>query len=341
MVQVSMPSFKTYKRTGVSVGAGNRATLGSVTLEVGGATETVEVKAAAPVIQATTGERSFTITTESVENLPLANRSFTALTSLAPGVTGNNRIGGGGGNNIMLDGVSAVDTGSNAILLQMNVESIAEVKVLVSGYQAEFGRSAGVQISAVTKSGTNRFKGSVYDVERTPTGMPNSKTNILNGTAKNTLRERDFGYSIGGPIGKPGKSNKLFFFYSHEYARAPRAARSTTSACRRQAERNGDFSQTLDNNGNLYNLIKDPQSTAACNVEHRANPGGASGRRRARQDPGQPLLLARTGDPEPVSDAEHLGAGWATTTRPRRRPRRRWRGSRPSAWTTSRRRTCA
>src|SRR3954447_4532372 len=107
-VEVSMPSFKTLKRTGVTVGAGNRNSLGTLTIDVGGATETVEVKAEAPMIQATTGERSFTITTESVENLPIANRSFTALTQLAPGVNGNNRIGGGGGNNIMLDGVSAV-----------------------------------------------------------------------------------------------------------------------------------------------------------------------------------------------------------------------------------------
>jgi len=158
-VEVTMPSFKTLKRTGVAVGAGNRAALGALTIDVGGATETVEVKAAAPVIQATTGERSFTITTESVENLPLANRSFTALTSLAPGVTGNNRIGGGGGNNIMLDGVSAVDTGSNAILLQMNVESIAEVKVLTSGYQAEYGRSSGLQVTATTKSGNQPVQG--------------------------------------------------------------------------------------------------------------------------------------------------------------------------------------
>ena len=54
----------------------------------------------------------------------------------------------------MMDGVSTMDTGSNRPLLQMNVESIAEVKVLTSGYQAEFGRASGVQVTAVTKSGT-------------------------------------------------------------------------------------------------------------------------------------------------------------------------------------------
>ena len=72
---------------------------------------------------------------------------------LVPGVVGTTRQGGGGFNNIMMDGVSTMDTGNNGQLLQMNVESIAEVKVLTSGYQAEFGRSSGLQISAVTKSG--------------------------------------------------------------------------------------------------------------------------------------------------------------------------------------------
>jgi len=269
-MEVTMPSFKTLKRSNVVVSPGSRVSIEGLVLEVGGASEIVDVKGEAPLVQANTGERSFTITTDSVDNLPIANRSFTALTSLTPGVSGNNRIGGGGGNNIMIDGVSAVDTGSNSILLQMNVESIAEVKVLTSGYQAEYGRSSGLQVTAVTKSGTNRFRGSVYDVERNSDWNSNSHTNILNGDPKTVLRERDFGYSIGGPIGKPGGNNKLFFFYSHEYA--PRTAGNDVRNFRvpTALERQGDFSQTTDNNGNLYTLIKDPLSTAACTASNNA-----------------------------------------------------------------------
>ena len=117
----------------------------------------------------------------------------------------------------MMDGVSVMDTGSNRPLLQMNVESIAEVKVLTSSYQAEYGRSSGLQITAVTKSGTNRFRGSVYDVERNSDWNTNSKTNKLNGDPKTISKERDWGFSIGGPVGKPGGNNKLFFFYSQEF----------------------------------------------------------------------------------------------------------------------------
>ena len=84
------------------------------------------------------------------------------------------------------------------------MESIAEVKVLTSSYQAEFGRSSGLQVTAVTKSGTNRFHGSMYDVERTSDWNANSRVNILNGDPKTTSKQRDWGYSIGGPSGSPG-----------------------------------------------------------------------------------------------------------------------------------------
>ena len=74
----------------------------------------------------------------------------------------------------MMDGVSTMDTGNNGQLLQMTPEAIAEVKVLTAGYQAEYGRSSGLQITAVTKSGTNQYHGSVYDVMRNSDWNSNS-----------------------------------------------------------------------------------------------------------------------------------------------------------------------
>src|SRR5690349_421767 len=274
-LQITMEGFKTLKRTGVVISAGDRTSIGTLTIEVGGLTDTVQVTAESPIVQARSGERSFTVDREAVENLPIASRSFTQLAILAPGVTvdANNtpqRIGGGGDPNIMMDGVSTMDTGSNRPLLQMNVESIAEVKVLTSNYQAEYGRSSGVQVIAVTKSGTNNFRGSVYDVERNSDWNANSKTNILNGDPKPIVKEKDWGYSIGGPIGKPGGNNKLFFFYSQEFS--PRTAGNNFVRYRMPTalERAGDFSQTLDNNGNLYPYIKDPLSPAPCSAANTA-----------------------------------------------------------------------
>ena len=279
-IQVTMDGFKTMKRPGISVSAGDRVGLGTMSIEVGGIAETVNVQAESPLVQTQSGERSFAIMTQAVENLPIANRSFTALASLAPGIAGTTtgnipRIGdrsssGGSNSNVMMDGISTMDTGSNSILLQMNVESIAEVKVLVSGYQAEYGRSSGAQVSAVTKSGTNQFRGSAYDVMRNSKWNANSKTNILNGDRKVKVNEKDLGYSIGGPIGKPGGRNKLFFFYAHEFA--PRTGGGDPVRFRfpTELERRGDFSQTRDNNGNLFPYIKDPLATGTCSASNQA-----------------------------------------------------------------------
>ncbi len=323
-VEVTMSGFKTLKRSGIIVGAGNRVEVGTLTIEVGGMSETIEVKGESPVIQSNSGERSFTIPTESVTNLPIANRSFTQLALLAPGVTtdGNStpqRLGGGGDPQIMMDGVSTMDTGSNRPLLMMNVESIAEVKVLTSGYQAEFGRASGVQVTAVTKTGSNRFRGSVYDVERNSDWNSNSRQNILNGNPKNIAKERDFGFSIGGPVGKPGGSNKLFFFYAQEFSPRTRGNEVVNYRMPTAAERQGDFSATTDNNGALYPYVRDPRLAGACTAQDQAacfRDGGVLGKIPAN-------MLYQTGlnilNLYPLPTTENVPAGQAfnyTGTRP-------------------------
>jgi hypothetical protein len=280
-IQVEMPSFKTLNRQGLIIGAEPRVVIGTLTLQVGGANEVIEVKAESPLIQAASGERSFSIGATAIENLPIANRNFTGLAGLAPGVDGTGRVGGGGDSNIVMDGVSTSSPGNNAIMIRLNTESVAEVRVLTSGYQAEYGRASGVQITSVTKSGTNRFRGSIYNVERNSDWNSNSRMNILNGDPKTVLRERDFGYSIGGPIGKPGGSNKLFFFHSHEIE--PRTAGNNIVRFRLPTalERAGDFSRTTDNNGNLYPFIKDPNVAGACSAADQTacfRDGGVLGR---------------------------------------------------------------
>ena len=258
-VEITMDQFRTVRQTGISISGGDRVTVATLTLDPGGAAETVNVVSEAPLIQASSGERSFTIATSSVENLPISGRNFASLTQLTPGVTGTTtRLGGGGQNNIMMDGVSTMDTGNNGQMLQMNVEAIAEVKVLTSGYQAEYGRSSGLQITAITKSGTNQIRGSLYDVERNSDWNENTWANVKNNVVKTIQKERDLGYSIGGPIGKPGGSNNLFFFYSHEYRPRESGAQVNRFRVPTAAERAGDFSASTDQNGapipNLYRL---------------------------------------------------------------------------------------
>ena len=130
-VQVEMPSFRTLKLSGIAVSPGARIVLPPMTIEVGGASEQLVVTAEAPLVQTASGEKSFTVATESVSSLPLANRSYDALLGLMPGVNstpGNltpaSRLGGGGDSNFMLDGATAMDPGVNRPAMRVSVEAI-------------------------------------------------------------------------------------------------------------------------------------------------------------------------------------------------------------------------
>src|SRR5207237_82910 len=111
-VQVEMPSFKTLKHAGLFVSAGSRVAIGTLTIEVGGASETVEVKAEAPTIQSASGERSFVVEPVTFENIPFVNgqRNYATLATFAPGVDGTARQGSQGQNTFTMDGVLTMDT---------------------------------------------------------------------------------------------------------------------------------------------------------------------------------------------------------------------------------------
>ena len=278
-VEVTLSGFKTSRQTGVRLSGADRVSVPTLTLTVGGAAETVTVTAETPLIQASSGERSFAVPSLLIENLPINHGNFTSVVALTPGViaggasAGGTRLGGAGQNNIMMDGASAMDTGNNGQMLAMNIESIAEVKVLTQGYQAEFGRSSGLQITAVTKSGTNGIHGSLYSIRSDSKWDTNSWVNQKNGDAKPVRSANIYGYSVGGPVGKPGATNKLFFFYSHEFRPTNNAINGGNPIRLRvptAAERAGDFSQTRDNNGALFNLIRDHTTNLPCTAANTA-----------------------------------------------------------------------
>jgi hypothetical protein len=285
-IQVEMPSFKTLRRSGLIVSPGSTVAIGALTIEIGGATEVITVKGESPLVQLATGEKSTSIDPAMAAALPLNNRSYVALLVLAPGVnvdpnslasqltTGSantnppaTRIGGGGDGNYMLDGVTTMDPGVNRPASRISSEAISEIKIDTFGYQAEYGRASGLQINAVTKSGSNKYRGSLYDVERHSSfGYANSKTNILNGDPAPFVDERDLGWSIGGPVGKPGGNNKLFFYYNQEFN--PRTVGNRVFRYRvpSELERQGDFSKTTDNQGNPFPFIKNPAVNGTCSA---------------------------------------------------------------------------
>jgi outer membrane receptor protein involved in Fe transport len=295
-VEVTLDAFKTVRRTGIAVSGGDHVGIPPLTLEPGALAETVTVVAESPLVQTQSGERSFAVAAEQIEHLPIGRGNFTNLTAFTPGVisggasAGGTRLGGAGQNNIMMDGVSAMDTGNNGQMLNMNIESIGEVKILTQGYQAEYGRSSGLQITAVTKSGSSQFRGSAYDVMTKSDWNENSWVNQKNGDPKPKNDTKTLGYTIGGPVGKPGGTHKLFFFYAHEY-RPSNTAINGGSPIRLRVptalERAGDFSQTLNTNTNgestgvINPYIKDPLSSSPCsatNTKGCFQAGGVIGR---------------------------------------------------------------
>ena len=164
-VEVEMLAFKKSSLPGVALTAGSRISVGTIVIQVGGLNETVVVTGELSLVQTESGERSFDVSTESVASLPLQNRSYFGVLALAPGVvpaSGNTvvtRLGGGGSNNYMVDGAVTMDPSVNRPIMQVSVEAVEEVKVQTSGYSAEYGRASGVQVNAVTKSGTNVMHG--------------------------------------------------------------------------------------------------------------------------------------------------------------------------------------
>ncbi len=286
VLRVGLAGFKTLTRPGIIVHAGDRVSLGVLTIEVGEIAETVTVLADSPQLQLKTAERSFTVEGQAVQNIAVNGRGFLNLALLAPGVVSTAAPGTAPGahtlsangqrtnsNNVQIDGVTDMDTGNNGgPMVEVSLDSIQEVKVLTSNYQAEYGRSAGAQISAVTKSGGRAFHGSGYWFRRDDDLNANTWINNRNTptTPVPPLDHRDLGYTIGGPVLLPGWNadrTKLFFFWSQEYQ--SRLNPQTTPVRVRvptDLERQGDFSQTRDNAGNLFPFIRDYTTGLPCSA---------------------------------------------------------------------------
>lgn len=295
-ISIEANGFKRQERKGVVLVANDKLTLGDLALEVGANTEVVNVTADATVIQAESGERSYAVQGEVVRNLGVKTRSFINLATLAPGVIANTSDGQTNdiqnisvngvrqnSNNIQIDGITAVDTGNNGASSNIPLDSIGEFKLLTSTYQAEYGRSSGAQIIAVTRSGTEDFHGSFY-YYRQHTGLnANSFSNNRQGLTRGISDQKQIGYSIGGPVyfpwfGEKGPTlwsgkKKLFFFWNQEWAprTTPNSARNVRVPT--ALERTGDFSQSLNSSGTkLY--IKDPLVSGTCtSANTAANPG--------------------------------------------------------------------
>jgi len=171
-LRVTMMGFRTVEQTGIVLTATERLSLPAIELAVGGLEETIQVTATADRVQTTSGERSAVISANELVDRGLKGRDpLGTLMTLpgivdtsnrdAPGSTGGLSINGQTSIAFAYDGITSKDTGSNGgNFARPALDSIAEIKVQASNFQAEYGRSSGATIVVVTKSGSSQFRGS-------------------------------------------------------------------------------------------------------------------------------------------------------------------------------------
>lgn len=275
-ITVTATGFKRYERE-LAVTANDRLTLPAIRLEIGDVTETVSVTAEAVRIQTQSAERMGLIDSSQTENIPLKGRDYLGLVKLLPGVVDTQNRNAPGWNNfssisingnrtgtvnLTLDGISSLDTGSmTGPYLAPSIDAVAEVKVLLTNYQAEYGRSSGGTINTVIKGGTQEFRGGAYYFLRNEALNANEFFRNRGKLERPLYRFNYPGYFLGGPIYWPGKFNrqkdKLFFFWSQEFLPRNYPTALVQRTFPTAAERQGDFSASRDQGG-VPIVVRDP-----------------------------------------------------------------------------------
>ena len=291
-IKVSIEGFKTYEQQGLKLGATERVALRAITLEVGQLSEQVTVQAEATLVQTNNAARSGLVDRQKIDDIALKGRDFAGYLKLLPGVVdttnreapGWGSMGGlsingrSGGFNFSYDGVTSKDTGSNSGNYSAPaLDSIAEVRVQTSNFQAEYGRSSGATITVVTRSGSKDFRGSLayYKRDDSLNGNEFSRRQQcgLGNTAQCDAPLYQFdntAWTLGGPVLMPGTNfnkgrNKLFFFFSQDILSRTDPGNLNQRRVPTELERRGDFSQTFDSQNRLLN-IRDPQLAGACSA---------------------------------------------------------------------------
>ena len=247
---------------------------------VGDVSQSIEVTATAAAIDTQTANKSVTLNTRQVLDLPVNARDPLVLVHATAGVTGvrtgvstattdqnHNRFALNGGRDessaILIDGVPATAVDWGGALAMPSVDAVQEVQVMRNTFDVQYGKTDGGVVSMVTKSGGNSFHGSAFEFLRNNHLDANSWTNNRSGVARTIFQRNQVGGSLGGPI---WKSKRVFFYGAYEGLRqgSPNVNVSTVPTV---LERGGDFSQTRNSTGELA-VVYDPATT-------RVNPTGA------------------------------------------------------------------
>lgn len=253
--------FKKYVQEGISLDVNQAATI-AIRLAVGTTTQQVEVKADAPVIEATSTNLGKTIGEREVLDLPLNGRHFTQLGLLQPGVVpitpGLAEAGGTlregqayavngqrpESNDFLIDGADNFNSVDGGFVLEPPVDAISEFRILTHTANAEFGHSTGSTTNIVTRAGTNDFHGSAWEFLRN--NSMDAKSFFADSVEP--LKRNQFGGTFGGPI----KKDKTFFFGYYEGVRN-RQGETTRTTVPSDAERSGNFGDLCSGNNGTFN----------------------------------------------------------------------------------------
>jgi outer membrane receptor protein involved in Fe transport len=264
VVAVEAQSFGKTESAKFKVDVNENATA-NLTLKVAGATQTVEVGEQAQAIQTEDAGTGQVVNRRFINDLPLLDRNIESLTALAPGVTemndvcpepclGTNFVSNGSRgatSDILLDGASATNSepngGITSVTYLPSPEAVEEFKVQQTNFSAEYGFSGASVVNVVSRSGTNKFHGSVYEFLRDDSLDANDWFANRNGDPIPPLRRHNYGGTIGGPIFK----KKTFFFF--DYDGLTRTGLSTaTGAVPSDAMRTGDFGELCAAQGGTF-----------------------------------------------------------------------------------------
>ncbi|HLK65621.1 MAG TPA: TonB-dependent receptor [Bryobacteraceae bacterium] len=244
VLTVEQPGFHTYRQSGITLRLADRPSI-DVKLEIGQPAQSVDVTAAAPLLQASSGEVSQNVSAQEIVSLPLDGRNFIPLVTLSPGVALPNgqflpRINGSRPrtNEYLYDGISVLQPEPGQVVYYPIIDGMAEFKLNVNAYSPEYGRSNGGTVMVIGKSGSNEFHGSVFEFFRNE--ALNARNLFAQPGPNPEFRRNQYGATIGGPIQK----NKTFFFADWQGTRL-RTGITRFSVVPTLAQRQGIFTQAI------------------------------------------------------------------------------------------------
>jgi hypothetical protein len=267
--------FTSYLQSNMLLRANTAATV-NVPLKVGQAQQQVVVSSEAVLMDTESANNSVTMDSVLIEGLPNNTRNplnfvldLAGVTESQGGMTsrsntydqGASTFGVNGGrtaeSEILIDGAPSTAVDWGGLMVSPMQDSVQEQQIAVNEYDAQYERGGEGVVTLITKGGSSRFHGEVYDYMRNSSLDANTWSNGFQGYTKGKLHRNQFGGNVSGPI---WRSRNLFFFGAYEGLRQPQTVSSGLLTVPTEAERNGDFSQTYNESGTL-DIIYNPFST--------------------------------------------------------------------------------